>query len=57
VKIRYLKRMNFKLNENDFMLRSEIVNGDFSKGLETFGLTPDTRDKEKDYLRLKFVTF
>lgn len=56
VKIRHIKRMNFKLNENEFLLRSEIVNGDFGKGSETQGLKPETRDKAKDYLRIKFVT-
>lgn len=57
VKIRYLKRMNFKLNENEFLIRSEIVNGDFAKGFENKNVTPENRDKTKDYLRVKFVTF
>ena len=56
-KIRHVRRMNFKLNENDFYVLSEVVNGDFEKGSQTNGLTPETRNKDKDFIRLKFVTF
>ena len=55
--IKFLKRENFKLSENDYLLRVDIVNGDFKTGQETAGLTPEKRDIKLDYLSIHFVTF
>lgn len=57
VHAKFLKREHFKLSEHDFLIKVNIVNGDFQTDKENNGVTPDKRDITKDYISVQFVTF